>query len=253
VNQHDLALNLKLLKQSHGCVGLKAEFEAEGSSYRDLVLLRMLTLRAQMPLHVKIGGCEAIRDIHDCLELAVDGIIAPMIETPFAANKFMSAIEQVGIPAQVKLAINVETRVSISNLSSILDVVENKVTNVTVGRSDLSRSMDLGEKAQDRIEVMEQVWKCTEMCSERRIEVVVGGGVTARGVELIKQDARSKLIKRVETRKIMFDLDQLRDPKFSMSAALDFEKQLILFRKDNSDNRLRVDLARLTELQVRQQ
>ena len=46
-----------------------------------------------IPIILKIGGVEAITDIYNALALGVKGIIAPMAETAFAANKFLNAIK----------------------------------------------------------------------------------------------------------------------------------------------------------------
>ena len=62
--ENKLRDQLKKLKEEFGIAGIKAEFEAEGSSYDDVVRLRHLTGQiGEVPLHVKIGGVEAIRDI----------------------------------------------------------------------------------------------------------------------------------------------------------------------------------------------
>ncbi len=67
------------LKEESGLCAVKAEFEAEGASFRDLARLRRLTARHNVSLYLKIGGVEALRDIKDALDLGVDGLIASMI------------------------------------------------------------------------------------------------------------------------------------------------------------------------------
>ena len=44
------------LKEKYDLEGIKAEFEAEGSSFRDLVRLRRITNKLNIPLYLKIGG-----------------------------------------------------------------------------------------------------------------------------------------------------------------------------------------------------
>ena len=44
------------LKEEYDLQGVKAEFEAEGSSFRDLVRLRRITDKLSIPLYLKIGG-----------------------------------------------------------------------------------------------------------------------------------------------------------------------------------------------------
>ena len=82
---------LSVLKKLYNVQGIKAEFEAEGSSYRDVNRLGRICSKLDIGLFLKIGGPEAIRDIKDSVELGVDGLIAPMIESKFAAKKFIDA------------------------------------------------------------------------------------------------------------------------------------------------------------------
>ena len=76
-----LEKNIKILKRRYKLAGIKAEFEAEGSSVMDIARLKILTESINTKLHVKIGGVEAKNDIYECISLGVDGIIAPMVET----------------------------------------------------------------------------------------------------------------------------------------------------------------------------
>ena len=57
----------------------------------DIFSFRRITLAHGVPLYLKIGGAEAIRDIKDALELGVDGLVAPMIESSFGLVKFLNA------------------------------------------------------------------------------------------------------------------------------------------------------------------
>ncbi len=93
--EKSLADQLKRLKDEFGLHGIKAEFETEGSTFRDLVRLRRITARLDIPLYLKLGGVEAIRDLKDSLELGVDGVIAPMVESPFGVTKFVEAVQAV--------------------------------------------------------------------------------------------------------------------------------------------------------------
>ena len=58
-------------------------------------MLNEVVLRADMTLIVKIGGCEAVRDLDECRMLGAGGIIAPMVETPYAMKKFSEAANRV--------------------------------------------------------------------------------------------------------------------------------------------------------------
>ena len=57
----ELASQLVRLREDFSLCAVKAEFEAEGASFRDLVRLRRITIQQGIPLYLKIGGAEAIR------------------------------------------------------------------------------------------------------------------------------------------------------------------------------------------------
>jgi hypothetical protein len=61
--EQKLSDQLVLLKKEFSLCAVKAEFEAEGSSFRDLLRLRRLTAQQNIPLYLKIGGVEALRDL----------------------------------------------------------------------------------------------------------------------------------------------------------------------------------------------
>ena len=83
--------SLNKLKEN-GVVGIKQSFEDEGVLDRDLVTMNQLCKSTGLNLSVKIGGCEAISDIYRCLDLNVNGIVAPMIESIFGLQKFTESI-----------------------------------------------------------------------------------------------------------------------------------------------------------------
>jgi 2-keto-3-deoxy-L-rhamnonate aldolase RhmA len=138
--ENRLADQLSFLNDGGGLFAVKAEFEAEGASLRDLMRLRVLTAQKNVPLYLKIGGVEALRDIKDAMELGVDGLIAPMVESPFGVIKFIGAVESIFSQRKLFKSINIETRTAVENLDAILEVARGKIDNITIGRTDLSRS-----------------------------------------------------------------------------------------------------------------
>ena len=108
--EKNIYLQLCKLKDEFNLLGIKAEFEAEGSSFRDLMRLRRLTSKAGIKLFLKIGGVEAVRDIKDALELDVDGIIAPMVESKFGAKKFYDSLQKFYKDHKIHSSINIETK-----------------------------------------------------------------------------------------------------------------------------------------------
>jgi hypothetical protein len=88
---NDLKEILYKLKEM-GCSGVKISYEDEGALLNEVISMRYLTAGVGLNLAIKIGGCEAKRDIVDCMNISCDSIVAPMIESGFALNKFANGI-----------------------------------------------------------------------------------------------------------------------------------------------------------------
>ena len=82
---------LKTLKNKYSAIGIKSSFEDEGTSLKNAVFLRNLTLKNNMKFVMKIGGAEARTDLNFSKDIGVDGVVGPMIESEFAAKKFINA------------------------------------------------------------------------------------------------------------------------------------------------------------------
>ena len=99
---------LKDLHNVHGAYALKASFEDEGVTDCDLSDLVLLSGGTGLKVYVKIGGCEANRDIERCLRLGIKGIVAPMVESRFALQKFSESINK--LPYDGNKFINIEKK-----------------------------------------------------------------------------------------------------------------------------------------------
>ncbi|MFH1428285.1 MAG: aldolase, partial [Candidatus Margulisiibacteriota bacterium] len=70
---------LKELKDKYGAVGVRAEFEAEGTKLEELLRLKEISMKAGVSLVLKIGGCESVRDMLEARVVGVDSLVAPMV------------------------------------------------------------------------------------------------------------------------------------------------------------------------------
>ena len=122
-----------------GVTGVKQSTEDEGSSFKDIILMRKITQKIGINLNIKIGGCEAKNDIFFCKRAKVDGIVAPMIESEYALKKF---IQCASISKKNLLFMNFETILAVKNLKKIISSKSFKyIDGIIVGRSDLAGSM----------------------------------------------------------------------------------------------------------------
>ncbi len=241
------------LRDEYGLQGIKAEFEAEGSSYADLVRLRRLTDRAGIGLFLKIGGVEAVRDLKDALELGVDGLIAPMAESPFGIEKFYAAYRKIFGDHQVHLSVNLETRTAAEKPDEYMNYAKGRINNITVGRSDLSASYFDSSLVPDSPFILDLIEKLAQKAIERDLTITVGGKITVRSLELLRERPHlTSMISRLETRKVILPTDSMLAGKEALQSALRFEELYILSKKEFSDNAMKAELSRLTDLQRRQ-
>ena len=241
---------LKELKEVYGVVAIKAEFEAEGSRKDELIMLREIIYQADMGFIVKIGGCEAVHDLDQCKLLDATGVMAPMIETPFAMKKFRSAAERVYKENMnyVEWIINAETVTCLENYDDILKAGGGFLTGVTVGRSDLSGSMGIERKDIEG----EEVFKATDILitKSRNFGLVTnfGGNIGVESVPFIRR--LEGKIDRYETRKVVITPEgDAEHMKAQIRHALNFELEYLKFKSEYYRLMSEEDSARIARMQ----
>lgn len=199
------------LRRNHHVIGVKAEFEAEGTRLEEAMRLKEVISAAGLGLTLKIGGCEAIRDMFEARVLGVTRIVAPMVETPYALKKFLSAIK-LAFPQdereQVKFVINIETVTTVKNLDEMLALPEIKeLDGVVIGRVDMSGSAGLSRDDINGDKVFEITKDVVSKTHAKGLVTAVGGGVSADALPFLR-NLPGNCIDYYETRKVIFECPQ---------------------------------------------
>lgn len=241
------------LRDDYDLQGIKAEFEAEGSSFRDLMRLRRLTSEARVKLYLKIGGVEAIRDIKDALEIGVDGLIAPMVESAFGAKKFIDSVSKIYKGHEVHTTLNIETKNAVEQLDDILKLSKGNIDNITIGRSDLTASYFSNEIKPDSDFTFELLRSLSVKVHQSGLTFTVGGSVVNRTIEKINSHYQDlgDLIYKLETRKVILPAGVFLKGHNPLKEAIRFEELYILSKKEFSDVQIGSEIERLTDLKRR--
>ena len=194
-------------------ISLKGEFEAEGLTRDSVAAEAAWAARHGVPYLVKIGGCEAKSDMRFLMIQGIESIIAPMIESAFAMQKYQEmlpdgAFEHVGV--------TIETITAVERIEAILDAGI-KLTEVTVGRSDLTASF--GGSGVNCPETISMVKTVARAARARGLKTTMGGTVNAETLNLLQVDDELRdLIASVETRKCVMPVEKFLEPESLMDA-----------------------------------
>ena len=230
----DILLSLK----DSGAVSVKAEFEAEGTRTEELLRLLEIARKADMKIGLKVGGCEAVRDLIEAKQFGVDYVIAPMVETEYALSKYALAINRVFSPLEQKDVLflaNVETLTTYNNLKSMMRVVnESKnIDGFVLGRVDFVGSLGKPLDTVDEDYVLTHALEVSNSTKANNLDFVVGGGVSKQSIPFLKSLNQVHL-SRFETRKIIFQnqaLDSISIEK-ALLDAVHFELLWLLNKRD---------------------
>lgn len=225
---------LKKMRDEDDVYAVKAEFEAEGTRADELAMLCEIVYRADMKLVVKIGGCEAVNDIDRCRTIGASAVMAPMIESPFAMTKFVKAGQRVygDRSGDIEWIINIETATAYQNLDAILAAGKGFVNAITVGRDDLSSSLQIPKTELNG----EEMYRITSDILDRgRAAGYIGnfgGGISSFEAIPFIQRMRGHN-DRVETRKIIFKAQS--DDKILRSGITDSIEFEMLYLQNKCD------------------
>ena len=198
---------LKDLKENHHVVGIKAEFEAEGTRLEEALRLKEVCMKSDLGLTIKIGGCEAVRDLYECRVIGVERIVAPMVESAWALEKFLAAALKTFSPEELedlKLAVNIETMNACRAFDEMLCLEKIGLLNgIVMGRVDLTGSLKMTREDINSPEVFNITKELFLKAKSKGLETALGGGVSAHALSFFR-DLPPGSLNRYETRKVVF-------------------------------------------------
>ncbi len=246
---------LKALRDECGCFQIKAEFEAEGTRMSELMRLKDITSCVGLPIIMKIGGVESVTDVYNCLQIGVASIIAPMVETPFALKKYVHVVRDMVAPdnaADIDFYFNMETITGYQNFQEMMNMPElSYIDGVTVGRVDLSGSMNKDRSAVDSDEFYEICSNTFRMAREKNLACGLGGAISVNSIDFIKKLNKEKLIDKFETRKVVFHADAVEKGEKIFKQALLFELQWLKSKRRFYSGIRKEDESRIEMLEKR--
>lgn len=246
---------LKDMRDNHNVVGLKMEFEAEGTRIEEAMRLKEVSSLANVSLTTKVGGCEAIKDMFDAGILGTKYLVGPMVETPYALKKYIQATQIAYTEDQredMEFYINLETITAIKNFDEMLAIPEAKfLDGVVLGRVDLTGSMNLDRSSVNSQEILDICLSMANKAKAHKKKVIVGGAVSVHSLPFFKAFPKGHLDK-YETRKVVFACPGAIDnTESAFLKAVEFELMWLKNKKEYYGNIHREDDVRLKMMEER--
>jgi hypothetical protein len=197
---------LKDLKENHHVIGVKAEFEAEGTRIEEALRLKEVVTKAGLELTIKIGGCEAMKDMYDVRAIGVNNLVAPMIESPYALKKFLLSAKN-SFPEDERrdicFLVNIETIDGYKNFDRMLELPEIKeLSGIVLGRVDMTGSLGLSRDDVNSEQILDIAKDVFTKARKKGLKCIVGGGVAKEALPFIRK--LQGFLDRYETRKVIF-------------------------------------------------
>ena len=198
---------LQDLRENHHVNGVKAEFEAEGTRLEEALRLKEVVSTAGLGLTLKIGGCEAVRDMYEARVIGVARVVGPMVESPYALSKYLRAV-RLAFPAdereQVDMAVNIETITGFENFDEMLGLPEiDDLDGIVLGRVDMTGSLGMTREDINHARIFEITKELFVKAKAKGLETALGGGVGAETLPFMRALPEGS-IDRYETRKVIF-------------------------------------------------
>jgi 2-keto-3-deoxy-L-rhamnonate aldolase RhmA len=244
-------------RENFGIVSVKAEFEAEGTRLEELLRLVDVARASGLPMTVKIGGCEAIRDLLEAKQIGVRYIVAPMVESAYAASKYVLAKNLVYSKDEQQdtdFLFNMETITGYENRESLIAAISEPegANGVVFGRVDFVGSMGWARDTINKQQTTDYAIETAKLCKKADKQLVMGGGVSIESIDAIRQ-VHAVRLDRFETRKVVFDAGKAlsADIEEGLVDAVHFELLWLLNKRDYYNGIGNEDAKRIGMLEAR--
>ncbi len=156
LSEQELIDNIEVISNKIWFDAIKLGTETEDNSYEEIKYVRELFPNNK--IKIKIGGAGCKNDIRKCFQYNIDGIILPMAESTYAIEHFLNHYNYFSnkFNREIPLTINIETIETVKKLHDLLPLLQNFYA-VTIGRSDLSRSVYNDVNSKEVFELVEQI------------------------------------------------------------------------------------------------
>lgn len=226
---------LNILKTEYGAKGIKIEFSSECPTEEEVEILKAFSVELGMEITSKISGCEDLKSIIVAKKYDFDNIVAPMIESCYAAKKFLDNVNMIFQSSRAKCFINIETIDGVKSIKKIVnDDYFKYVDGIVFGRTDMCGSLGLKCCDVNSDIIFEYAKKVAQEAKNNNKLFIIGGGVSSSSVEFF-ENINHIYLTDFETRKIIFDSKcalKNNHLKNGIKLALDFELMWLNYKKN---------------------